>query len=211
MTKTHFIVVRHGETEWNVQGKWMGQLDSPLTPTGLEQARLLACRLQHVPFDAIYSSDLGRAVETATVIAKKKSLQITLDVRLRERHLGVLQGLTVPEMRERHVQARTEYERLEYDYVIPQGESARQRVERAMACLEDVKLKHPGGSVLIVTHGGILTGFFQQIVGVSPQAARRFSLLNAAINVFVCEDDRWTLRTWGDIAHLETTGTLDEF
>ena len=105
------IAIRHGETEWNAQGREMGQLDSALTERGIQQARLVAGRLNQAVFHALYSSDLGRAIQTAEIIAAKCQKQVQLDAGLRERHMGIFQGLTLAEMRERFPKERAEFER----------------------------------------------------------------------------------------------------
>src|ERR1035437_10000910 len=89
---------RLGETEWNLQEREMGQLDSPLTPLGLEQARRLGARLAQIKIDRLYSSDLPRAARTAAIIAEQTGHAVVFDVRLRERNMGIFQGLTAPEM-----------------------------------------------------------------------------------------------------------------
>jgi broad specificity phosphatase PhoE len=100
------IAIRHGETEWNAQGREMGQLDSALTERGIQQARLVAGRLNQAAFHALYSSDLGRGIQTAEIIASKCQKQVQLDAGLRERHMGIFQGLTLAEMRERFPKER---------------------------------------------------------------------------------------------------------
>ncbi len=188
----------------------IGQLDSPLTDVGLAQAGQLARRLENVHFDAFYSSDLGRATATAALLAERQPIRVIFEPRLRERHMGIFQGYTIAEMRERYPKERADYEKIGFEYVIPGGESAKQRLGRTMTCLDELAARHRDGSVLIVTHGGILTGIFQHVLGISPESAHRFRRLNAAINVFVCEDSRWILETWGDISHLEGLKTLDD-
>ena len=94
---TIVFVVRHGETEWNLIGKQQGHLDSPLTETGVRQARRLADGLVGRGIDSIFASDLGRAAETAKIISSKLRISIKTDLRLRERHLGLMQGLTKDE------------------------------------------------------------------------------------------------------------------
>ena len=96
---TELILLRHGETEWNSAGRLQGHLDSALSPEGLRQADLLAARLSSVSFHALYSSDLGRALETARRIATRTGHSILQDWRLRERGLGVFEGLTRDEAR----------------------------------------------------------------------------------------------------------------
>jgi broad specificity phosphatase PhoE len=95
---TRFIVVRHGQTEWNVEARIQGQGDSNLTAEGRAQARAIAARLAAQPFDVLVSSDLGRAAETARAIAERCGKPIVLDARLRERHFGVGEGMTYEEV-----------------------------------------------------------------------------------------------------------------
>src|SRR5688500_9825999 len=107
MQRTRVIVVRHGETAWNNEKRWQGHLDSPLTAKGLSQAQALARRLSGERFSALYTSDLGRAYQTAQLIAAATGHSVVLDSRLRERKLGVFQGLTSEEIRAVHAE---EYE-----------------------------------------------------------------------------------------------------
>jgi broad specificity phosphatase PhoE len=210
MLQTRFTLVRHGETEWNILGKEMGQLDSPLTPTGVNQGKALGQRLANVHFDAFYSSDLGRASATSMLLAENLSLPIVYEPRLRERHTGIFQGHTIAEIRNKFPKERADYERIGFEYIIPGGESAKQRLERTLTCLEELATRHQGGSVLAVTHGGILTGFFQHVLGISPESPVRFRRLNAAINVFNYGNGKWVLETWGDVEHLSGVRSLDD-
>ena len=102
MSRTQLIIVRHGQTEWNLKLIRQGHLDSPLTEMGLAQARALGERLALETFTALYSSDLGRAVQTAQLIAAATGHTIVTDPRLRERHLGIFQGLNGDELREKY-------------------------------------------------------------------------------------------------------------
>src|SRR5437899_11865837 len=101
MKKTQVIIVRHGQTQWNLKLIRQGHLDSPLTERGIAQAKALGQRLAQEKFSALYSSDLGRAVQTAEMIANATGHNIITDARLRERHLGIFQGLNGDEIRER--------------------------------------------------------------------------------------------------------------
>ncbi len=108
------------------------------------------------PVDVLYSSDLGRAMQTARIIAGRLGMDVVTDVRLRERHLGILQGMTMAEFRERHPSEYALFRGPDPDYVIPDGESVRQRYERGVLCAGELAEQHPGQRVLIVTHGGIV-------------------------------------------------------
>jgi probable phosphoglycerate mutase len=202
MQRTRLIIVRHGETEWNIAGIRQGHLDSRLTDKGVAQAKALAERLARERFTALYSSDLGRAVQTAMAVADVTGHEIVTDMRLRERHLGIFQGLTAGEIMEKYPEERRQFRTLGPDYVIPGGESMRQQVERNVAYLNDLAGKHRGEQIVVVTHGGVVSGFFRHTLAIPLDAPRRFEFVNAGLNLFVREEDDWILLTWGDVSHL---------
>ncbi|HWO42480.1 MAG TPA: histidine phosphatase family protein [Candidatus Eisenbacteria bacterium] len=202
MIKTSLIIVRHGETEWNTAGIRQGHLDSALTGRGIAQARALAKRLANETFAALYASDLGRAVQTAAIIGCATGHPTVTDARLRERHLGIFQGLSAVQIKERFPEEYRLHRTLGPDYVIPEGESMRQQVERNVGCLTEIARRHPGKTVVVVTHGGVLSGFFRHTLFIPLEAPRRFEFVNAGLNVFVYEGDTWFLQTWGDLGHL---------
>lgn len=202
MQRTHLIIVRHGETEWNIAGIRQGHLDSKLTDKGLAQAKALGQRLGRERFSALYSSDLGRAVQTAREIANVTGHEIVTDHRLRERHLGIFQGLNAEEIIKRYPEERRLLRTQGPEYVIPEGESMRQQVERNVAYLSELAAKHAGETIVVVTHGGVVSGFFRYTLSIPLDAPRRFEFVNAGLNVFIREEDNWFLLTWGDVSHL---------
>jgi probable phosphoglycerate mutase len=202
MATTRFIVVRHGETAWNVEGRYQGHRDSPLTGQGNEQARALANRLVRHTFTVLYSSDLGRAARTAQIIAEATGHSVRVDARLRERNLGILQGLTEGDA---PAQFPKEFKRFKVggpDYVIPEGESMRQRYACVVDCFEDLANRHGGEQVVVVAHGGVLSSLFRRTVGIALEVPRHFRFANASWNVFARIEGRWWLETWGDVSHL---------
>jgi len=202
MPRTQIIIVRHGETEWNIQGIRQGHLDSQLTEKGLGQAKALAQRLAREKFAALYSSDLGRAVQTAQEIGNVTGHAIITDERLRERHLGIFGGLNAEEISSRYPTERKLMRTQGPGYVIPGGESMVQQVERNIECLNALAAKHQGEQIVVVTHGGVVSGFFRHTLEISLDAPRRFEFVNAGINIFAHEDGYWMLLTWGDVSHL---------
>ncbi|MFA5863059.1 MAG: histidine phosphatase family protein [Phycisphaerae bacterium] len=204
------FAVRHGETEWNLVGKQQGHLDSPLTESGFQQARALAEGLAGRGIEVLYSSDLGRAMQTAHIIGERLGLPVNADERLRERHLGIMQGMTKLEFREKYPQEWMAFDSGDPDYELPGGESAKHRYERCVACGVKLASRHSGQHVLIVAHGGVLNSFFYHALCIPLTDPRRFSLFNAAINCFAVSTDRWRLDTWGDIAHLKGMTALDD-
>jgi probable phosphoglycerate mutase len=202
MQRTQVIIVRHGQTEWNIAGIRQGHLDSRLTVRGEAQAKALAQRLAREQFSAIYSSDLGRAVQTAMAIADITGHEIVTDARLRERHLGIFQGLNAEETTAKYPAERRLLRSIGPDYVIPGGESMRQQVERNVGYLNELAQKHAGDTIVVVTHGGVVSGFFRHTLAIPLDAPRRFEFVNAGINVFFRENGNWMLLTWGDVSHL---------
>lgn len=203
MIRTQVIIVRHGQTQWNTRKIRQGHLDSELTDKGVAQARALGQRLARESFTALYSSDLGRALHTARMIAAVTGHEIVTDERLRERHLGVFQGLSGDEIKDKHPEEYRLHRALGPEYVIPGGESVRQQVARNVDCLDEIALKHPGEKVVVVTHGGVVSGLFRYALNIPLDAPRRFEFVNAGLNVFAYEDGHWILRTWGDVSHLD--------
>jgi 2,3-bisphosphoglycerate-dependent phosphoglycerate mutase len=202
MQRTHVIIVRHGETEWNIKGIRQGHLDSRLTAKGVAQAKALAARLGREKFTALYSSDLGRAIETAQEIASVTGHEIIADARLRERNLGIFQGLNGDEIINKFPEERRLMRTEGPKFVIPGGESMVQQVERNMACLNELAERHRGEQIVVVTHGGVVSGFFRHTLEISLEAPRRFEFVNAGLNVFAREEGNWLLLTWGDVSHL---------
>jgi probable phosphoglycerate mutase len=203
MQRTQVIVVRHGETAWNNEKRWQGHLDSPLTAKGLSQAQALARRLSGERFSALYTSDLGRAYQTAQLIAAATGHSVVLDARLRERKLGVFQGLTSDEIRAVHAEEYELYRARDPDHRLPEGESLRQQVERNLRCFEELAQRHLGESIVVVTHGGVLSGLFRHVLSIPLQAPRRFAFANSSLNVFIFQKGDWMLQTWGDVSHLD--------
>jgi broad specificity phosphatase PhoE len=204
------FVARHGETEWNLSGREMGQLDSALTPRGLEQADALARHLAGTGIELVYSSDLGRAQHTGEIISAVCRVELVVEPGLRERNSGIFQGLTVAEMDERYPTERREYRTLGYEYVIPNGESARQRTERSVQVMTGIALRHPLTSVAVVTHGGFLKGFTEHVLGIGTGNGARYRHRNGGLSVFVHEERGWTLESWNDTSHLGEVGSLDD-
>lgn len=137
------LIARHGETDWNREGRWQGWADQPLNETGRFQARELAERLRTVPFDAVYSSDLARAHQTAEIVAEPHGVPVVVDAELREIDIGSWSGLTHDEIQERFP-----------DGTRPDGETPEQHSARVRAAIERIARANLDRRVLIVTHGG---------------------------------------------------------
>ncbi|MEO0793720.1 MAG: histidine phosphatase family protein [Verrucomicrobiota bacterium] len=208
---TRFIVIRHGETEWNVQHRYQGQLDSPLTKKGVTQAEAIAERLADFSFDRLISSDLGRAVDTAAKIAAKHpNLPWEKDANLRERNFGVLAALTRSEAAEKLPREEDGYLNGGADFRIPDGESLRDVYLRSRQAFDYWAEVCEGQTVCVVTHGGLLGMFLRNVLGIPVESDRAYKFVNAAYNEFTYEDGAWILHVWGDITHLATIGAIDD-
>jgi len=203
-------MVRHGETVWNTEKRHQGHLDSPLTKTGQAQGQALAERLAGFNLQAIYSSDLMRALDTARLIDPHRQLPIQSDTRLRERHFGIFQGLTLEEVRLRYPFEYERHQSHDPDYVIPGGESLRQFYRRTTEAFAELVGRQEEGTILAVTHGGVLVNQFKHVLDIPLEAHRRFSMLNTSVNIFSFSNGRWMLETWGDSQHLVDMEALDE-
>jgi broad specificity phosphatase PhoE len=158
----------------------------------------------------MYTSDLGRAVQTAEIISSMTGVAISVDVGLRERHMGIFQGLTKAEITERFPTEYSDYRRVGHTYRIPQGESGEERLERSIRVLAAIAERHSNETVVAVTHGGFLMGFFEHVLGIPPGNGWRFSRRNAAYNSFEYVNGRWTLETWNETGHLKQIGALED-
>lgn len=202
-TDTHLIAIRHGETEWNRQGRYQGHLNSALNRDGMTQAEALGERLAAERFDLLLSSDLGRALQTAQAIALRTGHEIVVEPRLRERRMGIFQGLTSIEVETRYPDDYARFRSHDPDYVIPDGESARQLFERSVACFTALAERYAGLTFAAVTHGGVLAMLYRHARGMPLDAPRDFTLHNTGLNRFLHRRGTWQLQSWGDIAHLD--------
>lgn len=164
---TRLYLIRHGETDWNRQGRWQGQADVPLNDRGRQQARQVAEKLAQVALDAIYTSDLIRASEVARIIAQAKGdrVPIVLEPRLREIHQGEWQGLRVQEIQSRYAEAFRQRRIDPLMVAAPGGETALQVRQRALHAVRDLLRAYPDGNVALVSHGFtiavLLTHFYR--------------------------------------------------
>jgi probable phosphoglycerate mutase len=201
---TELFVIRHGQTLWNQQRRLQGQMDSPLTSEGLKQADSLAERLAHIKFDALYASDLGRTMLTARIVsAKLNGQQLYPDIRLRERNFGIFHGLNWEEIMKKFPEEGLREKETNAGYIIPEGESRMQVLERCTSFMQEMLVKHEGRRILAITHGGIVSSMVRYVLHIPLDVPRRFYLPNAAINVFEYNGNEWFLKTLGEISFHE--------
>ena len=170
-------IARHGETQWNVDHRLQGQKDSPLTEKGLLQAKILAEKLSVIHFDAVYSSDLLRAQRTAEVVALEKKLAVATTELLREHNYDKYEGMKVDDVRHELQDAFSEYARLsdeeKFRYrLIPNGETDEEITARFITFLREVSVLHRRQTVLVVSHGGIMSAFLVHLGFADPEKVR---------------------------------------
>jgi broad specificity phosphatase PhoE len=185
---TELLLVRHGETDWNRDGRFQGHADTPLNDAGREQARALADELAGDRIDLVYTSDLLRARETAEIVARRLDADVVARSELREIDVGEWEGLTWSEIEERYPEgARTWHE---HGYGWKSGETYDQLGERIIAALRRIAADHPDRRVLVVGHGGTVRATRAFIEGLSVADSRRRSPAIGNCEVFriVAED-----------------------
>ncbi|MEO1824055.1 MAG: histidine phosphatase family protein [Candidatus Lambdaproteobacteria bacterium] len=202
MKETGIILIRHGETEWNSQKRMQGHSNSDLSSVGQAQIQALGQWMKNVPFDLIYSSDSLRAKQTAEAITQFSGHELQFDQRLREKNLGVFEGLTSEEARERHPEVFRLFKTAGSKYVIDEGESTQQLQDRALEIVNEIRIKHPEERVLLVTHGGFIRVVMKHSLGLSLETPTRFLIRNTG--VFRLEwEDKWLVSQMGGVSHLE--------
>jgi len=197
------IMVRHGETKWNTENRIQGQANTPLTELGIKQAQQTGKALHKENISEIYSSDLGRAMQTAKVINKYLNLSITKKEGLRERNYGVLQGISFDELDDKFPVIRLNLNSRDPNYVIPGGESIFQFSQRVSTCINSIIANSNASNLLLVVHGGVLERFFHTVLGLPLDFKRSFSLSNSSINKFSYINGTWQLDSWGITNHLD--------
>jgi broad specificity phosphatase PhoE len=172
-------LVRHGQTDWNLEGRYQGQADVPLNSAGRAQAQALAVELAGKQFEAIYSSDLARARETAAILAAPHGLPVRVDPRLREICQGDWEGMPATEICERYGMQIDPSQPTSPDFRAPGGESVREVADRASEAIQDIRDSYPSGAVLIVSHAITTAVVACKARGISLSLARSIIPKNA--------------------------------
>lgn len=210
MDCTRLLLVRHGETAWNADARVQGHLDIALNDRGRAQARRLAHALMAEPVDVAYSSDLARALETARATADATGAPLIVVPALRERHFGAFQGRRFADIDAEQPEQAARWRRRDPSWAPPGGESLLSFRERITQAVHALAARHLGGQVALFTHGGVLDVLYRDATGLDLQAARTWTLGNAAINRLLwTPDGGLALVGWADDAHL-TEHALDE-
>jgi broad specificity phosphatase PhoE len=200
---TTLLLARHGESDWNRSKRWQGFADRPLTALGRQQAEQLADRLDAIELDAVYSSDLRRARDTAEAVARRKGLPVHMTDALREVDVGSWSGLARSEVETRFPDAYARWLRGTEGWA--DGETYEQLGSRVNKAIRQIAAAHDGKRVLVVAHGGTLRAIHAAALGVDVHTYRRIQPVepNATLSAVVVEDGRLT--------ELSRPEDLDEF
>jgi 2,3-bisphosphoglycerate-dependent phosphoglycerate mutase len=200
---TELTVIRHGETDWNRQHRFQGQIDVPLNAVGLAQADRLGAHLADEPIDVLVCSDLQRALRTAMPLHLPRSLVPQVDPLWREQSFGLLEGLDVPTIRSRHAGLWNRWVRHEADYALPQGgESNTAFHARVMRAMQALLAAHAGKRVVVVTHGGVLDMLWRTAHGLPLHGPRACDIPNTGINRLRWSGGRLQIVRWAEADHL---------
>jgi probable phosphoglycerate mutase len=200
---TRIIAIRHGETDWNVGGRIQGGTDIPLNARGRWQAQRLAQALAHERLDAVYSSDLARAFDTADAVARPAGLRVIADECLRERRFGCFEGLSFSEIEQRWPDQARRWRQRDPSFGPEGGETLADFYERCVASGVRLASAHPGQAIAVVAHGGVMDCLYRAASRIALQAPRTWQVGNASINRLLYADGGFALVGWSDGGHLE--------
>ena len=201
MTNTIYIV-RHGQTEWNLLGKTQGHGNSDLTPKGIEQAELLADSMTKYPIDYIYSSDLGRAYQTAEIIGNKLNIDVEKTAALREMNFGTWEGRIIKDIIEEDPELYKMWRNEPHLAKIPQGETLSQIKERTDAFIKEINEKYDGKHIVLVTHSLCARIMLLSFLDSDVKNIYRINQANTALNIIELRDYGPVVMKMNDTTHI---------
>ena len=201
MTNTIYIV-RHGQTEWNLLGKTQGHGNSDLTPKGIEQAELLADSMTKYPIDYIYSSDLGRAYQTAEIIGNKLNIEVEKTEALREMNFGTWEGRIIKDIIEEDPELYKMWRNEPHLAKIPQGETLSQIKERTDAFIKEINKKYDGKHIVLVTHSLCARIMLLSFLDSDVKNIYRINQANTALNIIELRDYGPVVMKMNDTTHI---------
>jgi len=205
---THVLLIRHGQSEGNAEGRFGGHTDTPLSTRGRAEARRTARALASESFSAIVCSDLARAIETASPLAKLAGLELQTAEAFRERSVGVMEGLTFEEAAAQHPEQYAALLRRDFEHVLLGGESYRQTFDRASRKLDELVEQYKGGRLAIFTHTGTICILALHILGALDAPELKpvwIASTNCGISRFELRDDGFVrVLAINDTRHLES-------
>jgi broad specificity phosphatase PhoE len=199
---TKLLLIRHGRSLWNVEGRIQGQVDIPLDPVGLQQAERVAQRLQSLPIDAIYSSPLQRARATAEALAVRINLPVVYDERLMEYDFGVVSGLTWEGVVANHPELVKRWADDAWAVPIEGSEGRINFAARVQAVMDDVIAQYPDRQVVVVAHGGTFAVYLAKMLGLDLQRRHPFHFGNTSVSLVEVDQGVFHIHFLNDKCHL---------
>lgn len=204
-----FYIVRHGQTNWNILGRTQGHGNSDLTKKGLEQAKELADAIVDYPIDYIYSSDLGRAVQTAQIIANKLNLNVNKTPALREMGFGIWEGLLIEEIKRDHLDTYNTWRNEPHLVNIRGGENLHIIKERTDKFIEELNKKYDNKHIVLVSHSVTVRAMLLSFLGSSMQNIYRIKQDNTALNIVECRDYGPIVIKMNDTSHIKNNQNIN--
>ena len=201
------LVVRHGETPWNAEGRIQGHSDVGLSEKGKQQASMIAGRLANVRIDAAYSSDLVRCQDTAKVILERHNIPLQTTPELRERFYGVFEGLTMAERQTRFPELFAASVINDLDFAPTDGESPRETLRRMTPVMDQIRNSHANETALIVGHGGSLRAAIISLMALPAESTWSFVMGNCSLSVFDTYPNNTVMLLYNDTSHLNHLGS----
>ena len=199
------LIVRHGETEWNAEGRIQGHTDIGLSENGAQQARSLGQRLADRQIDVAYSSDLKRTSETARLALGHRNVVLNETPRLREYHKGIFEGMTLTEIQTQFPDEYPKYLEKDLSYAPGGGETTRDVSTRMASIFQEIKAEHLDETVLVVSHGGALRAAMVSLLDMPLEGNWSFVFGNCGLTMVDTFADNAVLRLFNDTSHLNGT------
>ncbi len=197
------ILIRHGETDWNRELRFQGQIDVPLNNTGFEQARRVAERLANESVQQLVSSDLLRTRQTAQAPSLRLGLAPVMNAGLREQAFGVVDGMRADDIQQQFPHEWARWTAFDADYTFAGGESTRVFHARVMAALRQLAQGGDGRRLVVVTHGGVLDMVYRSAMGLSLSGPRQSVIPNGGISQVRLHGDGLEIVSWAETEHLQ--------
>ncbi|MBC7766213.1 MAG: histidine phosphatase family protein [Hyphomonadaceae bacterium] len=208
---TKIFIVRHGEATGNIDRVFHGQSNSELTENGHLQAKIVATRLAHEKIDAIYASDLTRAITTAQYIAREHHLEVQIDARLKEINGGDWENQTFAEISIKWAQIFDDFQHKPLTAQLPNGESVLALRQRGIEAISEIVCKHPNQTVCIVTHGTMIRALLTYYLKLGDDQMSQLAWHdNASISNLIFDEDECEVLYHGDNQHLGELSTLSK-
>jgi len=196
-----WVLVRHGETEWNFAGKIQGHTDVPLSETGWAQAAAVAEALSGMTMDAVFSSDLKRASETAHQITDGRGIEIRFTDKLRELNYGAWEGLSEDDVMRKFPEEYSTWRQGRPSFAAPGGETWFQLMERVRSFVQETAARVTNGNILLVGHGGSIRALGVSLLGFPVEACGIMSVSKAGISIIDWDGTSVSLVVWNDTSH----------